>query len=320
MLRTDGRVLIVAVAALFFVGSGLGFVVGGGLDGTNAADSGPGTPTTGSPAAGPTATGDENGNGNGNGNGGDTSPAPNSTTASETTSTLSTTSTPSPSTTPTPTPTPSPTPVPTPTPTSTMIPTPTPTVTPTPTPTARPTRTPKLIRRFDEREIRAELVKRLNDWRAQRDLPPYLDNQTMSKKLHWMAKNHSIDMADFGEVTFYIDNKSSADRYRQHGLFYGCSFQTEDKREYVTPRYNQLELIGMTYAGKTYQEDGETRYNADESQIAQAIFEDWISRLPFRQKLSHVNTNRIGIGVELTQKNAVYVTADLCTDEGSGSE
>jgi multidrug efflux pump subunit AcrB len=48
-----------------------------------------------------------------------------------------------------------------------------------------------------------------------------------------------------------------------------------------------------------------------------AVFESWVQTEPFRQRLSYANATRIGIGVETTADNEVYVTGNLCGVYGS---
>ncbi|WP_436923514.1 CAP domain-containing protein [Halosimplex amylolyticum] len=283
MLRIDGRVLVASVLGLFLVGAAAGFVLGGGVgqsDGPGDGASGPtATPagtSTPAPSPVPTATGTAPGTG-------------------------------------TPTPTRDPTPAATDPPTA--VPTATPTATPTHTPglTATPTRTPMLIRRFDSGEIERHLRRLLNDWRDERGLRPfsYPDGRVV-RKLDRMATAHSVDMADLGETVHRIDNRSSAGRYRDAALFETCQFKKSGAQYIVTPTRNRLEVLGKTYAGRTYETPNGTRYNGDESAVASAIFESWTEPGPYRDRLSYANATRIGIGIETTEDNEVYVTGNLC--------
>ena len=282
MQRIDGRVLATAVVGLFLVGGALGFVVAGAGVGPLAPASGSTQmETPDSSTAVPTAT-------------------PTDVPATATVATASPTATA--------------TAVPTATPT--QVPTPTPTVESTATPGSRATqtRTPMLIRRFDTDAIEAELRRLLDDWREQRGLRPFgnVDGNLVAD-LNEMATDHSVAMADEGETIHTIDNRSSADRYREHGLYWTCRFQQHNKTNIITADDNQLEVLAKTYAGTTYQSGAEsTDYNANETAVAEDIFEKWTTREPFRQRLSYRNATRIGIGIETTRKNEVYVTGNLC--------
>ena len=288
MLRIDGRVLAASVLGVFVVGALLGFAVGGG----SGQPGGPATPTDApSGGAAPTPT---------------SSPAPTATL----TATGTSTSAPTPTLTPTATPTATPTTVPTPTATAT------PTVAPEPTPT--PTRTPMLIRRFDTEEIEDHLRTLINDWRDERGLQPFTHPEgAVVRKLDRMATAHSVDMADLGETVHRIDNRSSAGRYRAFDLFETCQFKKRGAQYIVTPTRNRLEVLGKTYAGTTYRGPDGPRYNDNESMVASAIFENWRTNSVFRDRLAYANATRIGIGIETTEKNEVYVTGNVCGVYGS---
>ena len=292
MLRIDGRVLAASVLGVFIVGALLGFAVGGG----SGTPGGPATPTD-APDGGaaPTPT---------------PSPAPTATLTATAAPTLTATATLTPTPTATLTPTATPTTVPTPTATAT------PTVTPEPTPT--PTRTPMLIRRFDTEKIESHLRGLINDWRDERGLDRFSQPEgAVVRKLDRMATAHSVDMADLGKTVHRIDNRSSAGRYRAADLFETCQFKKRGAQYIVTPTRNRLEVLDKTYAGVRYRGPDGPRYNDNESMVAQAVFENWRTNSVFRDRLAYANATRIGIGIETTDKNEVYVTGNVCGVYGS---
>ncbi|WP_459194750.1 CAP domain-containing protein [Halosimplex sp. J119] len=285
MLRIDGRVLVASALGLFLVGAALGFAIGGGTgqsgppDGTSVPTATPPGAATPTPSQVPTATG----------------------TATAIPATPTRTVTPAPTT-----------------PTTVSTPTSTPTATVTPDPTATATRTPMLIRRFDTDEIERDLRRMVNDWREERGLRPFGNpDGTVVRKLDRMATAHSVDMADRGETIHRIDNRSSAGRYRDAELFETCQFKKSGAQYVVTPTRNRLEVLGKTDAGRAYETGNGTRYNGDESAVAAAIFESWVETEPYRERLSYANATRIGIGIETTTDNEVYVTGNLCGVYGS---
>ncbi|MFC7142055.1 CAP domain-containing protein [Halosimplex aquaticum] len=284
MLRIDGRVLAASVLGLFLTGAVLGFVAGGGLGQSG----GPGDE-----AGGPTAT-----------------PTVVETTVPSAVPTAAGTATG----------TATATPIGSPTPAATAAPTAVPTATPAVThaPTATPARTPMLIRRFDTGEIERHLRRLLNDWREERGLRPFGNpDGRLVERLDEMATAHSVDMADLGETIHRIDNRSSAQRYRDASLFETCKFKKSGAQYVVTPTRNRLEVLGKTYAGRAYETANGTRYNGDERAVAAAVFESWVETGPYRDRLSYANATRIGIGIETTEDNEVYVTGDLCGVYGS---
>jgi uncharacterized protein YkwD len=284
MLRIDGRVLTAAVVGLFLVGAGAGFFVGGGLGSAGPSDAGPnpGTPTAIEPPDESTPTATQS----------PTAPGTTVVTASPTAG-----------------------------PTATATPTAVPTATPTPTATARPTatatRTPKLIRRFDTGKIKRILVDKINDWRANRGYPRFHTKAESMKRVRKMAENHSVEMADAGVIYHTIDNRSSADRYWQYDVYNVCKFKKRNANYVVLPTMNRLEVLDKTYAGKRYEtKDGTYRYNADEREVAQAIFQQWKTTQPYKSRLLYYNATHLGIGIEMTRNNEVYVTGNLCGISG----
>jgi hypothetical protein len=270
-----GIVLISLTVGIF-----IGMAIGGGGGGTTAADGG--------------STND----GGGGGGGGNTptaaqaTPIPtNNSTASgsNVTTTIATTTAPATSTT-----------------------APTPTATPTPVTTTQPPRTTILPRRFDTREIASELVARINDKRENRGLETLSNSGTVVTNLQQMAKNHSVQMADEAAVIHTINGRSSSARYKQYNLYDTCKWNAADGDYLVTSDNNALEAIGRTYAGREYQDDGQTKFNGNETQIANALYDTWMNQDTYKQRLLLGNARRIAVGIEITQSGEVYATADIC--------
>jgi uncharacterized protein YkwD len=216
---------------------------------------------------------------------------------------------------------------------STPLPvTPTPTVAPTVSPTsaptqsrtltatvAAPTTTPETAtpqRTFSERRIEVLVVEALNEWRASEGFEPLEGNGTTAERLREMAREHSVAMADEGEVTHVIDGTASADRYRRHNLDRLCSWKAAGRNATIDPSNNgyqktdnAFEAIGRTYAGREY---GDGQFNGDEQAVADAIVEQWQSDLYFPRRMLLPNATHVGVGAEITQSAEVYVTADVC--------
>ena len=165
------------------------------------------------------------------------------------------------------------------------------------------------------RDVHLVVLRRLvNEWRAEQGLPAFsLADGSLVADLNRMARNHSVAMADAGQTVHTIDNRTSADRYRANDLYWNCRFKRVDNEYVVTPDDNGLEVLGRTYAGRSYVDtSGETDYNANETAVAADIVDAWTSRRPFRDRLAYRNASRIGIGVETTEDNEVYVTGNIC--------
>jgi hypothetical protein len=206
--------------------------------------------------------------------------------------------------------------------TTTSAPTPTPTATATPTvtptPTAVPTRTPTLPRRFSEREVELELRRLINDWRRNNGLNAYANaNGTLVKRINRMSLNHSAGMAERGELVYETYNLSVPERYEEFGLKETCKFKRQDKQFIVSPENYQFQVIGQTYIGRNFEENGETVYHENETAVAREIFEDWTGNRVYADVLNYPNANRLGLGIEITEDNEVWVTGNIC---GTGDD
>jgi len=202
------------------------------------------------------------------------------------------------------------------TPTSAPTPTATQTPTVTPTPTAIPTRTAILPRKFEERTIELELRRLLNDWRRSNELDLYTNtNGTLVEQLNAMSLNHSVAMAERGELVYETHGLSVPQRYKAFELKETCKFKRQGKQFIVSPENYQFQVIAQSYIGRNYQENGETVYHENETAVARDIFEDWTENPVHADVLDYPNANRLGLGIEITEDNEVWVTGNIC---GSG--
>lgn len=198
------------------------------------------------------------------------------------------------------------------TPFPTLTPTSTPTATPTPTPTATPVLTRVSADSFDEAEIERLVGEYINDRRAAADRQRLAVEGTGVDRLTEMARGHSVDMADVGKAIHRIDGDASVDRYREHELYDRCKWAAPDANTLVTADDNALEAVGRTVAGRPYREGGEREFNGDESAVAHAIVDSWWNTTTYRPRLARPKADEVGVGVEITRRGDVFVTADLC--------
>ncbi|ELZ27418.1 hypothetical protein C475_05850 [Halosimplex carlsbadense 2-9-1] len=200
--------------------------------------------------------------------------------------------------------------------TPTETPTPYPTLTPTPTPTATPTATPALTDlpadAFDEREIERLVGEYINDRRASAGLDPLAVEGQGVDRLAEMARGHSVQMADQGEAIHRVDGVSSVQRYRDHELYDRCKWSSPDGNTLRTANGNALEAVGRTIAGEPYRNNGTRRFNGDESAVAHTIVDSWWNTSTYPPRLSYPNADEVGVGVEITRRNDVFVTANVC--------
>ena len=198
----------------------------------------------------------------------------------------------------------------------TDTPTPYPTLTPTPTATPTPTVTPAVTEvpaeSFDEREIERLVAQYINERRAAANLSRLSTNGGAVDELTSMARGHSVEMANVGEAIHRIDGETSAERYTSNDLYQRCRWSSEDGNTLVTADDNALEAVGHTVAGKPYYLDGDRRFNGNESAVAQAIVDGWWETGTYRPRLRRPKADSVGVGVDITRRGDVYVTADFC--------
>ena len=199
-----------------------------------------------------------------------------------------------------------------PTPTATPYPTLTPTSTPTPTPTATPALTDIPADAFDEAEIEHLVGEYLNDRRASAGLDPLAIEGQGVDRLTEMARGHSVQMANIDAAIHKIDGVTSAERYRDHELYERCRWSSPDGNTLRTADDNALEAVGRTVAGEPYRDNGTRKFNGDERAVARAVVDAWWNTSTYRPRLSYPNADELGVGVEITRRNDVFVTANVC--------
>ncbi|MBX0293808.1 CAP domain-containing protein [Haloarcula nitratireducens] len=193
------------------------------------------------------------------------------------------------------------------------------TATPAPataTKTATPVRTERRTSippsRFDETAISQYVATYLSDARAEKGLDRFETGGRTAKRVEAMAQSHSEAMAEARNAAHTIDGVTSAERYENHDLTQYCEFKSAEHSYVETPRRNRFEAVGATVAGQTYEANGETRFNANDSAVARAIVDGWLNSGTYRERLFLDNAERLGVGVVVTDDGDVYATANIC--------
>lgn len=163
---------------------------------------------------------------------------------------------------------------------------------------------------FNERNISTRIATNVNDAREREGLDPLSTSGATAEDVGRMAKSHSDAMADAGRLGHTIDEVSSADRYEQYSLYDTCQFQVENYIE--NAGNNDLEVIGKTFAGQQYPENGTQQFNENDTAVANALTDNWLSTAPFSDRLTYQNADRIGVGVTVTNTGVVYATVNIC--------
>jgi len=171
-------------------------------------------------------------------------------------------------------------------------------------------REPIPAREFNERNISTTILANVNDARESEGLDPLSTSGSTAADVERMAESHSTAMADAGRAGHTIDEVTSADRYEQYDLYDTCQFQRESYIENAED--NDLEVIGKTFAGQQYPENGTQQFNENDTEVANALTDNWLSTAPFSDRLTYENADRIGVGVTVTNTGAVYATVNIC--------
>lgn len=177
------------------------------------------------------------------------------------------------------------------------------TATSTGTTTPQPTVAPE---EFDREEIEAEVLADVNAYRKEQGLAE-LDGRP---EIVEMARFHSENMAEQGYISHAAGGFNTQDRYERFDLADRCKVANNAEQGILSGE--ALETLQRTVAGRPYEQNGETRYNANESAVARAVVQNWIDREDSREKLNLENADQVGIGVIVTDDGVVYVTLDLC--------
>lgn len=164
---------------------------------------------------------------------------------------------------------------------------------------------------FDEATIATRIAELLNERRAEAGVTELSTTGRTADTLQSMASNHSDAMAAAGEVTHTIDGADSYDRYQANGLDDQCSF-SEAGSSLETPTRDRFEAVGSTVAGQSYLEDGQQRFNGNESAVATALVDHWLSTLPYENRMTLDGAQRVGVGVTVTDDGRVYATVNIC--------
>lgn len=196
--------------------------------------------------------------------------------------------------------------------------------TPTPIPTAdeqgtessggeqTPEQTPIPAYEFNEREIRLAVTSMINDRRAEADLDAMRTDSRTAERLAALAQNHSDTMAEREVLNQTIDGRNSEARYKAADLFERCKISSPQNNYFIDATGNDLEVVGKTVAGRPYSDLGQTAFNENETQVAEALVDDWYDNPRLSSRLGYENAAHLGVGVAIADDGTVYATATVC--------
>ena len=180
-------------------------------------------------------------------------------------------------------------------------------VTDEPTPTATATPEPDALRSAN---LSAAIADRVNAERSARGLSAMATTGTTVRDLETMARNHSRSMAELGYATHYNGDNRSADRYRRNELYTRCQFESNAGEYVVTAELDRLETLSKVDASSYV--DRYDDPDALSEDLPREIVDDWFDSSSARETLTYENAERVGVGLEITPDDQVYVTVNLC--------
>ncbi|MBO4246604.1 hypothetical protein IL252_02090 [Halomicrobium sp. IBSBa] len=181
----------------------------------------------------------------------------------------------------------------------------------TATATATPVQTTVPAREFDSEAIEREVLAAINEKRTERELETFRNDTTTWQRLQTMVRSHSQAMAQERSVTFSAGGNSSSDRYENAGLYGRCQYQDPETGDIIQPS-NSFQAVGSTVAGQSYQEDGQRRFNGNESQVATTLVENWFDSSTYRPSLINRGVELLAVGVTVTDDGTVYAATAIC--------
>lgn len=201
------------------------------------------------------------------------------------------------------------------TPGSTEAPTATPTEASGETSTATPTPTTTTIPsyEFDTEEIENEMIEDINQGRSERGFDQFNTDTSTWRTLRGMVRVHSGAMASERLVQFEINGNTTESRYRGAELYDRCKYQDPGEGYIVPPDNSRFQAVGSSWAGQEFEDDGETRFHTEESEIAADIVSDWYSSSTYRRALVTDGVDIIAVGVTITDEGRVYAAAAICS-------
>lgn len=181
----------------------------------------------------------------------------------------------------------------------------------TPVDSESPQHTEIPARQFNDEEIAAHVVEFVNEERQAQNQSAMRTGDATASKVSAMASAHSVAMADNGSAGHTVDGVSTSERYRNNDLFDRCKFKSNEG-SYISQPDEEFELVGTTYAGVVYDDDGQEQFNGDERAVARAIVDGWLESSEYTERLLVEEPTRMGVGIEVTSTGTVYATVDVC--------
>lgn len=172
-------------------------------------------------------------------------------------------------------------------------------------------RTPIPARQFDEAEIASHVAQFVNEERERQNRTELGTGDRTATRVSRMAGNHSVAMANAGRVAHEVDGDDTASRYTRNGLFERCKFKSAEG-SYISQPDEEFELLGTTYAGQAYDDNGSEQFNGDERSVARAIVDDWNESSTDSERLAVEGPTRMGVGVEVTNEGQAFATVAVC--------
>lgn len=174
-------------------------------------------------------------------------------------------------------------------------------------------RTPILPRRFESAAIAENVTRLINEERENQSLDSLQTTGETATRLTEMAEGHSLDMADAGYDGHNVSGTDTGQRYRDNNLFERCKYSDPANVYDPEGHPDRFEVVAIGEIGQYHRVDGNETFIENESHAASVVVDDWLEDDEDARDAVLVEAfTRVGVGVEITRNNAVFVTVNLC--------
>lgn len=162
------------------------------------------------------------------------------------------------------------------------------------------------VSELSESDLEERLLHQINEKRRENGL----DEVRRYKNLSETARSHSINMSENGYVAHVDPSGQDVSRYSRD-----CAGLPG------VGNYTYSENLARTWYGrgiKSSKKDGYV-FLTSEKEVAKKVTELWMNSDPHRRKILDGKWRSTGIGVEVNETGAVFVTQSFCTEGKDGS-
>jgi len=139
-------------------------------------------------------------------------------------------------------------------------------------------------------------------------------NNELSTVRQWdplteMGESHSAVMARQGQIGHVEPGGITIrDRFERRGLLAECRIPLQESNRF----YPGAENVAQTWVDREVMEDGGLVYIGSEEEVARNLLHIWMNSPPHRKPMMLPATDRVGLGLNITEGNKVYASLEMC--------